>query len=52
MTSLLKVAISGDYNDRYHQQILADMQLSFEGLDPFWQQQYQKFQQITTSSSN
>lgn len=52
MTSLLKVAMSGDYNDRYHQQILADMQLSFEGLDPFWQQQYQKFQQITTSSSN
>ena len=49
---LLKVAVRGDYDDRYHHQILADMQLAFEGLDPFWQQQYQKFQQITTSSSN
>ena len=51
IASLLKVATSKDYNDRYHQQILADMQLAFERLDPFWQQQYQKFQQITTSSS-
>jgi tetratricopeptide (TPR) repeat protein len=52
MTSLLEVAAKGDYSDRYHQQILADMRLAFEGLDPFWQVQYQKFQQISISSSN
>lgn len=51
IASLLKIAMSGDYNDRYHYQILTDMQLAFEGLDPFWQQQYQKFQQISISSS-
>jgi tetratricopeptide (TPR) repeat protein len=52
IVSLLKVAMSKDYNDRYHHQILADMQLAFDGLDPFWQQQYQNFQQISISSSN
>ena len=52
ITSLLEVATKGDYSDRYHQQILADMRLAFEGLDPFWQAQYQKFQQISISSSN
>jgi tetratricopeptide (TPR) repeat protein len=52
MTSLLEVANNRDSSDRYHQQILADMRLSFEGLDPFWQAQYQKFQQISISSSN
>jgi tetratricopeptide (TPR) repeat protein len=52
IVSLLKVAMSKDYNDRYHQQILADMRLTFEGLDPFWQTQYQNFQQISISSSN
>jgi tetratricopeptide (TPR) repeat protein len=52
MTSLLEVATNRDSSDRYHQQILADMRLAFEGLDPFWQVQYQKFQQISISSSN
>jgi tetratricopeptide (TPR) repeat protein len=52
MTSLLEVATKADNGDRYHQQILADMRLAFEGLDPFWQTQYQKFQQISISSSN
>jgi tetratricopeptide (TPR) repeat protein len=52
MTALLKISTKGDYNDRYHQQILTDMRLAFEGLDSFWQEQYQKFQQITISSSN
>ncbi len=52
ITALIEIASKGDYNDRYHQQILADMQLTFEGLDSFWQEQYQKFQQITISSSN
>jgi tetratricopeptide (TPR) repeat protein len=46
MESLLTVATKGDYYNRYHQQILADMKSAFEGLDPFWHQQYQKFQQI------
>ena len=52
MTALLKISTKGDYNDRYHHQILADMGLAFEGLGSFWQEQYQKFQQITISSSN
>jgi tetratricopeptide (TPR) repeat protein len=52
MTSLLEVATNRDSRDRYHQQILADMRLAFEGIDPFWQTQYHKFQQISISSSN
>lgn len=52
MTSLLEIATKADNDDRYHQQILADMRLAFERLDPFWRGQYQKFQQLTISSSN
>ncbi len=50
ITSLLEVASQGDSGARYHQQILTDMQLAFKGLDPFWQEQYQKFQLIAISS--
>ena len=50
MISLLEVVTQGACGDRYYQQILADMKLAFKGLDPFWQDQHQKFQQITISS--
>jgi hypothetical protein len=46
MESLLEISKQSDYYDRYHQQILADMRSAFDGLDLFWQAQYQKFQQI------
>jgi tetratricopeptide (TPR) repeat protein len=52
MNSLLEAVTTGACGDRYYQQILADMELAFEGLDPFWHTQYQKFQQITISSRN
>jgi tetratricopeptide (TPR) repeat protein len=52
MNSLLSIVIKGDCGDRYYQQIIADMELVFEGLDPFWQKQYHKFQQIIISSRN
>jgi tetratricopeptide (TPR) repeat protein len=52
MNSLLEVTTKKGSSDRYHQQILADMELAVQGLDPFWQAQHQKFQQLTISSSN
>lgn len=51
MKSLLEVATDQNCSDRYHSQILADMELTLDGLDPFWHDQYEKFQQITVSSS-
>lgn len=46
MESLLAVVKHEDYDDRYHQQILVDMRLVFDGLDLCWQDRYQKFQQL------
>jgi tetratricopeptide (TPR) repeat protein len=51
MESLLEVAKQEDNLDRYHQQILLDMRLAFDGLDLFWQDRYQKFQQLGVESA-